>query len=70
MTIAVSLAYLGRVLRIAWDVCHYDVPLEPIREARSALALVGRVGKPQRRERRVTDAEIAKLTKHFRKKRK
>jgi integrase len=68
VTISASLAYLGRVLRIARDLWHYDVPLEPIREARSALALVGRAGKSMRRDRRVTDAEIAKLTKHFRRK--
>jgi integrase len=69
VTISASLAYLGRVLRIARDLWHYDVPLDPIREARSALALVGRAGKSKRRDRRVTNAEIAKLTKHFRAKR-
>lgn len=66
VSVAASLAYLGRVLRIARDLWHLDVPFEPVREAKSALALVGKAGRSNSRDRRVTDDEISKLTAHFR----
>lgn len=66
VTVAASLAYLGRVLRVARDLWHLDVPLEPVREAKSALALVGKAGRSKRRDRRTSTAEIVALTKHLR----
>ncbi len=58
VTVSASLSYLGCVIRIARDLWHYDVPLGPIREAKSALALVGQAGKSNRRDRRVSPTEI------------
>ena len=51
--------YLIKVLETARNNWHFDVPLQAARDARSALANLGMVGKSKRRDRRVTDAELA-----------
>lgn len=66
VTIAASLFYLGRVLRIAREVWHLDVPLEPVQEAKSAMALLGKAGRSNSRDRPVKAEEIAALTSYFR----
>lgn len=66
VTIAASLSYLGRMIRVARDLWHLDVPFEPVREAKSALALVGKAGRSNRRDRRTNAAEIMALTSYFR----
>ncbi|HUG77721.1 MAG TPA: hypothetical protein VML57_09575, partial [Burkholderiales bacterium] len=66
VSVAASLAYLGRVLRIARELWHLDVPLEPVREAKSAMSLLGKSGRSNERDRRVSTAEIVALTQHFR----
>lgn len=65
VVIASQLGYLIGVLRVARTLWHLDVNLQGAIDARSALAKLRLVGKSQRRERRVTDAEIARLVKHF-----
>ena len=67
VVISAQIGYLIGVLRIARTLWHLDVALQGALDARSALAKLRLVGKSQRRERRVTDAEVAHLVKHFRK---
>jgi integrase len=69
VTISAQAGYLVSVLKVARTLWHLDVPLQAALQARSALNNVGLVGKSQRRDRRVTDAEIAKIITHFEKQR-
>jgi integrase len=69
VTISAQAGYLVSVLKVARTLWHLDVPLQAAQQARSALNNVGLVGKSQRRDRRVTDAEIAKIIAHFEKQR-
>jgi integrase len=66
VVISSQLGYLIGVLRVARTLWHLDVNLQGAIDARSALAKLRLVGKSQRRERRVSDAEVAKLVEHFR----
>jgi len=52
-------------LRVARTVLHLDVNLQGALDAREALSKLRLVGKSKRRERRVSDIEIARLVKHF-----
>lgn len=65
VVISSQLGYLVGVLRVARTLWHLDVNLQGALDARSALAKLRMVGKSQRRDRRVTDAEVARLLKHF-----
>ncbi|HUN73370.1 MAG TPA: site-specific integrase [Steroidobacteraceae bacterium] len=67
VVVSSQLGYLVTVLRIARTLWHLDVPLQAALDARSALASVGMVGKSKRRDRRVSDAELAKLVGYFKK---
>jgi integrase len=61
VTISAQAGYLVGVLKVARSLWHLDVPLQAAQDARSALNSVGLVGKSKRRDRRVTDAEIARV---------
>jgi integrase len=67
VTISAQAGYLVGVLKVARSLWHLDVPVQAAQDARSALCNVGLVGKSNRRDRRVTDAEIAKIIEHFEK---
>jgi integrase len=67
VVISAQAGYLVGVLRVARTVLHLDVNLQAALDAREALKKLRLVGKSQRRERRVSDIEIARLVKHFRK---
>jgi integrase len=67
VVISAQLGYLIGVLRVARTLWHLDVAVQAAVDARAALAKLRMVGKSQRRERRVSDAEITQLLKHFRK---
>ena len=54
------------MLRVARTLWHLDVPLQAAIDARGALQTIRLVGKSQQRERRVSDAELQKLTAYFR----
>ncbi len=66
VVISSQIGYLVTVLRIARDVWHLDVPLKAAEAARLALSTTGAIGKAKKRDRRVSDAEIAQLLAHFR----
>jgi integrase len=66
VVISSQLGYLIGVLRVARTLWHLDVALQAALDARSALAKLRLVGKSNRRERRVSNAEVAQLIKHFR----
>lgn len=57
--------YLVTLLSTARELWRLDVPLQAALDARGALAKVRMIGKSKRRDRRVSDAELAKLLKHF-----
>jgi integrase len=61
VVISSQIGYLVGVLRVARTLWHLDVPLQAAEDARSALSKIGMVGKSNRRDRRVTDAELKKL---------
>jgi len=65
VVISSQMGYLIGVLRVARTLWHLDVALQGAIDARSALAKLRLVGKSQRRERRVTDAEVNRLVTHF-----
>lgn len=65
VVISAQAGYLVGVLRVARTLWHLDVPLQAAEDARAALARVGMVGRSVRRDRRVTDEEIAALLEHF-----
>jgi integrase len=65
VVISAQLGYLVGVLRVARTVLHLDVNLQGALDAREALSKLRLVGKSKRRERRVSDLEIARLMKHF-----
>ena len=62
VTISAQAGYLVGVLKVARSLWHLDVPLQAAQDARSALNSVGLVGKSQRRDRRVSDSEIARVS--------
>lgn len=65
VVISAQLGYLVQVLRVARTLWHLDVNVQAAVDARSALSSVGLVGKSKRRDRRVSDEELASLIKHF-----
>jgi integrase len=65
VVISSQLGYLIGVLRVARTLWHLDVAVQAALDARAALAKLRLLGKSQRRERRVTDAETARLIKRF-----
>jgi len=65
VTISAQIGYLVVVLKTARAVWHLDVPLQAAQDARTALAMVRLVTKSEQRDRRVSDAEIEKLTDYF-----
>ncbi len=66
VVIASQAGYLIHVLKVARTTWHLDVPLQAALDARQALTTVRMTGKAKRRDRRVTDSEIAALITHFR----
>ena len=65
VTVSAQCGYLVGVLKVARSLWHLDVPLQAAQDARAALAHVGLIGKGQRRDRRVTDSEIAAILKFY-----
>jgi integrase len=65
VTVSAQIGYLIGVLEVARTVWHLDVPLQAARDARTALSRIRLVGKSGQRDRRVSDAEIVKLTDYF-----
>jgi integrase len=65
VTVSAQIGYLVNVLSVARTLWHLDVALDAAKDARTALSKVGMVGKSERRERRVTDAELAQLITYF-----
>src|SRR5580658_839988 len=59
VVVSAQVGYLVGVLEVARTLWHLDVPVQAAKDARAALAAVGMVGKSRRRDRRVTDAELA-----------
>lgn len=66
VVISSQVGYMVQLLRIARDVWHLDVPLKAAEGARLALSTAGAIGKGRRRDRRVSDGELASLLAHFR----
>jgi integrase len=60
-----AVGYLAGVFKTARSLWHLDVPVSAV-TAGETLGAHGMAGAPKRRDRRVSDAEIAKLMKHFR----
>lgn len=67
VVISAQAGYLVNVLKVARTLWHLDVPLQAAQDARSALSSIGLVGKGQRRDRRISDAEISRILAHFEK---
>lgn len=65
VVVSSQLGYLITVLRTARTLWHLDVPLGAAQDARSALAAVRLTSKSKRRDRRVTDREMAALLAYF-----
>ena len=61
VVVSAQAGYLVGLLRVARTLWHLDVPLQAAEDARTALASGGMIGKSRRRDRRVTDAELAAL---------
>jgi integrase len=66
VVISSQVGYLVTVLRISRDVWHLDVPLKAAEATRLALSTTGALGKGKKRDRRVSDAEVAELLAYFR----
>lgn len=66
VVISSQVGYLIALLRIARDVWHLDVPLKAAEGSRLALTTAGLIGKSKKRDRRVSDVEIAQLLAWFR----
>lgn len=66
VVISSQIGYLIAMLRVARDVWHLDVPLKAAESARLALTTASLIGKSRRRDRRVSDAEVAQLLAYFR----
>ena len=64
VTVNADLSYLGSVLRVARSVWCLDVP-DVIKDVRTALGLIGIIGKSQQRDRRPTQAELDRLCDYF-----
>lgn len=65
VTISARAGYLIGVLKVARTLWQLDVPLQAAQDARSALANVGLTGKSRRRDRRVSDSELARVIDYF-----
>jgi len=65
VTISAQIGYLLALLETAKAVWKFDVPVAACADARMALARIHLISKSRRRDRRVTDQEIALLLKHF-----
>jgi integrase len=65
VTISAQIGYLHEVLKTARGLWHLDVPVSAVQDAKMALSSAGMVTKSRARDRRVTDAELAALCKHF-----
>lgn len=68
VVVSSQIGYLIGVLKVARTVWHLDVPLQAALDAREGLSRVRMISRSNRRDRRVTDAEIATLITHFRRK--
>jgi len=68
VVVSAQIGYLIGVLKLARTLWHLDVPLQAALDARSALAGAGMVGKSRRRDRRVTDTELAAIIEQIEKK--
>ena len=66
VVISSQVGYLIALLRVARDVWHLDVPLKAAEGMRLALTTASLIGKAKRRDRRVSDAELAQVLAHFR----
>ena len=64
VTVNADLSYLGSVLRVARSVWCLDVP-DVIKDVRTALGLIGIIGKSQQRDRRPTQPELDRLCDYF-----
>jgi integrase len=65
VTISAQVGYLITVLKVARTVWQMDTPVQAARDARTALAEIRLIRKSNRRDRRVSNAEIQKLLAHF-----
>jgi integrase len=65
VTISAQVGYLITVLKVARTLWHMDTPVQAARDARTALAEIRLIRKSNRRDRRVSDAEIQQLLAHF-----
>jgi integrase len=65
VVISAQAGYLANVLKVARTMWHFDVPLQAAQDARSALSNFGLVGKGQRRDRRISEAELERILAHF-----
>jgi integrase len=65
VVISAQIGYLVKVLSVARTLWHIDVSVTSAQEARTALSSVGLVTKSERRKRRVSNAELAKLVAYF-----
>jgi len=68
VVVSAQCGYLIAVLEVARTLWHLDVPVQAIKDARTALASVGLFAKSKRRDRRVTDAELEAIIAHVEKK--
>jgi integrase len=66
VTIGIDLSYLGTVLRTMRAIRRLGVSDEPVREAMTALRLIGLIDKSKERDRRPTQDELDRLTAHYR----
>lgn len=65
VTISAQAGYLHEVVKTARALWHLDVPVTAVQDAKTALSSVGLIGKSRPRDRRVSDAELKRLCKHF-----
>ena len=68
VTINMELTYLKGALKIAKLLWKIPVKTDPVADARIALKHLGLITKSKKRDRRPTDAEITKLTEHYKNK--
>jgi integrase len=64
-TMNVELGYLSDLLRLGQAMGKIKLQHDPVLEARPALRMLRLVGKPKKRDRRPTEAELEKLRAHF-----
>jgi integrase len=65
VTISAQIGYLVSVLQAGRVVFHLDTPVQAARDARAALSEIKLIKKSRRRDRRVTDGEIARLIEYL-----